>query len=71
QELIDHIIDHCYWTASGSLKSCGLVCKRWLGRSRYHLFSHVHLPNPQLQYFVDVVESSSESLPILSFIRKL
>jgi hypothetical protein len=71
QELIDEIIDHCYGGPGGAaaVNTCGLVCKRWLPRSRSHLFSRVILDADNLPPFIDLVDSSSS--PILSFIRHL
>ncbi|KAJ6605302.1 hypothetical protein DFH09DRAFT_1422303 [Mycena vulgaris] len=73
QELVDHIIDSC-WTLpdrrlTKAMESCGLVCKRWVRRTRYHLFSTVSLNSDKLESFVNLVESSP--LPILSFVRHL
>ncbi|KAJ6605311.1 hypothetical protein DFH09DRAFT_202770 [Mycena vulgaris] len=72
QELVDHIIDSRWILADEppkAMKSCGLVCKRWLPRTRYHLFSAVCLTTYKAPYLVNLVESSP--LPILSFIRHL
>ncbi|KAJ7621816.1 hypothetical protein B0H17DRAFT_1188385 [Mycena rosella] len=69
QELADQVID---WVADEGLmhmRICSLVCKRWLHRTRCHLFSTVLLTTENLRAFIDLVESSS--LPILSFIRHL
>ncbi|KAJ7250168.1 hypothetical protein B0H12DRAFT_1219766 [Mycena haematopus] len=70
QELVDDVIDS--WAlvdldSADSMKVCGLVCKRWLPRSRFHLFSQVALDADNLRSFVDIIDSSS--LPILSFIQ--
>ncbi|KAJ7474046.1 hypothetical protein FB451DRAFT_1558302 [Mycena latifolia] len=69
QELVDHIIDCCHLADKDTMSSCGLVCKRWLPRSRCHLFSKVSLNPDSLRSFVDLIDSSS--FPILSFIRHL
>ncbi|KAJ6468710.1 hypothetical protein DFH09DRAFT_1222093 [Mycena vulgaris] len=69
QELYDLLIDSCHLADPKSMKACGLVCRRWLPRSRYNLFSSVYLSARTLASFVDLVEASS--LPILSFIRAL
>jgi hypothetical protein len=70
-ELLDKIID--VWvladTHGNAMKSCALVCRRWLPRSRWHLFSKVSLTATTLASFVDLVESSS--FPILSCIQHL
>lgn len=42
QELVDAIIDYLF-DDHDTLKSCALVEKRWLKRSRYHLFFHFTL----------------------------
>ncbi|KAJ7861051.1 hypothetical protein B0H13DRAFT_2073157, partial [Mycena leptocephala] len=69
QELIDQIIDCWNLAEKDAMGPCGLVCKIWLPRSRYHLFSRVSVNTRNLQSFVDVVESSSS--PILTFIQHL
>jgi hypothetical protein len=48
QELIDKIIDHVRWNelhrpGSGVMRTCSLISRTWLPRSRYHLFDHVTL----------------------------
>lgn len=67
QELTDKVVDHS--TDNKALKTCGLVCKAWLPRSRYHLFSRVILTAQNLTSFVDLIDSSS--LPLLPFVRYL
>ncbi|KAJ7638055.1 hypothetical protein B0H17DRAFT_1149298 [Mycena rosella] len=69
QELADQIINWVAAEDSMHLCICNLVCKRWLHRTRYYLFSRVHLNTKSLRYFVDLVERSA--LPILCFIRHL
>ncbi|KAF8129640.1 hypothetical protein K438DRAFT_1999766 [Mycena galopus ATCC 62051] len=60
QEIIDYVID---FTVPGGIKACGLVCRGWLPRSRYHLFSKLVLTRNNLSAFVDIVDTSP--LPIL------
>ncbi|KAJ6459648.1 hypothetical protein C8R45DRAFT_1030620 [Mycena sanguinolenta] len=72
QELVDYVIE--FWVRADlddaePMKVCGLVCKRWLPRSRCHLFSRVTLGAPNLRSFVDIIDSTS--LPILSYIQHL
>ncbi|KAJ6568989.1 hypothetical protein B0H19DRAFT_689802 [Mycena capillaripes] len=71
QELVDDVIDHCDVEIGGTavMKTCGLVCKRWLPRSRLHLFTRVILDADNLLPFIDIINSSSS--PILSSIRHL
>ncbi|KAJ7939200.1 hypothetical protein B0H13DRAFT_2300952 [Mycena leptocephala] len=71
QELIDKVMNDCSAGPGGAaaLKACGLVCKRWLPRSRYHVFSRIILDADNLPLFIDIVDSSS--LPILSFVQHL
>ncbi|KAJ7621809.1 hypothetical protein B0H17DRAFT_1219303 [Mycena rosella] len=72
QELVDHIIDDYYALADRTeraMESCGLVSKRWLRRSRYHLFSRVTLSTGNLRTFVDLIEMSP--LELLPLIRQL
>ncbi|KAJ6607169.1 hypothetical protein B0H10DRAFT_2228178 [Mycena sp. CBHHK59/15] len=70
QELVDHLID-LYRDTDGpiGMQKRGLVSKRWLPRSRYHLFSRVSLHEANLPTFVDLVRTSL--LPTLSFIQQL
>jgi len=67
QELIDQVVDHWCLEDPKGMKPCGLVSKRWLPRSRYHLFSSVLLDAQNLHSFVALVDTSS--LPILEFVR--
>jgi hypothetical protein len=69
QELVDSIIDWSAVDDPSAMKPCGLVCTRWLPRSRYNLFRSVCLTDGNLRPFVDIVETSQH--PILSFIRHL
>ncbi|KAJ7111290.1 hypothetical protein C8R44DRAFT_985472 [Mycena epipterygia] len=69
QELIDHVVDHWHLADPKGMKPCGLVCQRWLHRSRYHLFSNVSLDPENLPGFIDLIDTSS--LPILVFIKHL
>ncbi|KAJ7138234.1 hypothetical protein C8R44DRAFT_976041 [Mycena epipterygia] len=73
QELVDEVIDDVAATANTkTIATCGGVCRRWVPRSRKHLFSHITFSNTDpatIQSFVDMVEGSS--VPILSFIRSL
>ncbi|KAJ7474059.1 hypothetical protein FB451DRAFT_1367080 [Mycena latifolia] len=69
QELVDHFIDCWNVVDKDAMSSCSLVCKHWVPRSRYHLFSDVSLNIDNLRSLVDLVEPSS--LPILSYIRHL
>ncbi|KAJ7461311.1 hypothetical protein B0H11DRAFT_2056729 [Mycena galericulata] len=55
--------------AQRAVKICGLVCRQWLTRSRYHLFRRVTLTAKNLGPFVDLVDTSF--LPILPLIRLL
>ncbi|KAJ7746019.1 hypothetical protein B0H16DRAFT_1557477 [Mycena metata] len=44
QELTDKVIDAVYFDAgSKCMKTCSLVCRQWLPRSRLHLFSTLRL----------------------------
>ncbi|KAJ7120195.1 hypothetical protein C8R44DRAFT_877645 [Mycena epipterygia] len=69
QELIDKIIDDWHLVDPSGMKQCSLVCKRWVFRSRYNLFSNVYLTTENLRPFVEFVKTSSP--PILSFVRHL
>ncbi|KAJ7115234.1 hypothetical protein C8R44DRAFT_984009 [Mycena epipterygia] len=72
QELVDHVIDHWYLADPDGMKPCGLVCKRWLPRSRYNFFSIVHLDAgilSNLSKLLDVIDASD--FPILACIQHL
>ncbi|KAJ7877631.1 hypothetical protein B0H13DRAFT_1631617 [Mycena leptocephala] len=68
QELVEKVVDHRYADMS-SVKTCGFVCKRWLFRSRFHLFSRIILDANNLALFTSIVDSSPS--PILVFFRHL
>ncbi|KAJ7449423.1 hypothetical protein B0H11DRAFT_2202098 [Mycena galericulata] len=68
QELIDKVLDQLP-TDGTDIGIYGLVCKGWLPRSRYHLFSTVDLTAENISAFVDLVDASS--LPLLTYIRHL
>ncbi|KAJ6571485.1 hypothetical protein B0H19DRAFT_1255454 [Mycena capillaripes] len=69
QELVDLVIDNIAATArTRDIDSCGRVCRRWLPRSRMHLFSGISLSNPKstaIQSFLDLIDASSEDIPSL------
>ncbi|KAJ7741206.1 hypothetical protein DFH07DRAFT_59551 [Mycena maculata] len=71
QELLDQIIDStCHNPEDlASTNICGLVCKRWLPRSRYHIFSTVTLTANNFGSFVDLLDTSF--LPILPLVQHL
>ncbi|KAJ7083530.1 hypothetical protein C8R44DRAFT_53531 [Mycena epipterygia] len=69
QELIDQVIDFWHRADPKGMSPCGLVCKRWLRRSRYHLFSDVSLDIENLPGFIDLIDTST--LPILGFVQYL
>ncbi|KAJ7442299.1 hypothetical protein FB451DRAFT_1297728 [Mycena latifolia] len=76
QELVDLVIDEVA-TARPDTKdvgACGRVCRRWLLRSRMHLFSRIRIrlsrADPAaIQSFLDIVDASL--VHILSFVRSL
>jgi hypothetical protein len=69
QELVDSIIDWSAVEDQDTMKPCGLVCKRWLPRSRYNLFRTICLTASNLRSFVDIINTSHH--PILSFVQHL
>ncbi|KAJ7018674.1 hypothetical protein C8F04DRAFT_1198631 [Mycena alexandri] len=73
QELVDQVIDDVAASKSiADLKTCGSVCRRWLHRSRSHLFCHITLRCTRpiaLRRFMNLVDGSS--VPILSFVQSL
>ncbi|KAJ7223568.1 hypothetical protein GGX14DRAFT_351993, partial [Mycena pura] len=48
-EISDCVIDHLS-TDKTALKACGLACRQWLPRSRFHLFREVRLFQLHTQY---------------------
>ncbi|KAJ7160577.1 hypothetical protein C8R43DRAFT_1233788 [Mycena crocata] len=67
-ELVDRIIDDLS-SDLAAVKTCGLVCRRWLPRSRFHLFSeiklqvgepssHMNQPPNTMQSFWELLETS-------------
>ena len=46
QELLDHVVDLLH-DKRGALKSCCLVSKSWIPRTRKHLFAHLQLSTPE------------------------
>ncbi|RDB25608.1 hypothetical protein Hypma_006886 [Hypsizygus marmoreus] len=56
-EIVDAVIDQLYLDVE-TLGICGLVCSEWLNRSRYHLFSTLHLWPSRMHSFRLLVESS-------------
>ncbi|KAJ7083863.1 hypothetical protein C8R44DRAFT_894307 [Mycena epipterygia] len=69
QELIDHVIDKWKIEDFTGMKPCSLACKRWLHRTRFHLFFRVYLDAENLCGFINLVDMST--LPILAFIQHL
>ncbi|KAJ7151781.1 hypothetical protein C8R43DRAFT_1067344 [Mycena crocata] len=70
QELVDHIIDNFNLPKDyRNLSSCSLVSKRWLPRSRSHIFSDVALKSSDhLRSFLNRIHSCPS---ILSLIKDL
>ncbi|KAJ7115317.1 hypothetical protein C8R44DRAFT_880627 [Mycena epipterygia] len=74
QELVDEIIDNVGSSSANKtdIATCGLVCRRWLRRSRIHLFSNITLSNAEsrmVDLFFHFIDTSSHSL--LSFAQAL
>ncbi|KAJ6483080.1 hypothetical protein C8R45DRAFT_1215025 [Mycena sanguinolenta] len=73
QELVDLVIDHVAATTNrGDIGSCGCVCRRWLPRSRMHLFSRITLSTSHrdaVQVLMDLIDASCSD--ILSLVRTL
>ncbi|GBE78947.1 hypothetical protein SCP_0201440 [Sparassis crispa] len=68
-ELTDRIIDYLS-DDHASLRSCSLTSHAWLPRSRFHLFSNMHVEeNERLGSLVDV--SYSNGAPPLDLVRSL
>ncbi|KAJ6501779.1 hypothetical protein DFH09DRAFT_298370 [Mycena vulgaris] len=73
QELVDRFIDDL-GSDRAALKTCGLVCREWAPRSRFHLFSEVKLQvgilrSRSAETFLCLVDTSS--FDILAVIRRL
>ncbi|KAF7367808.1 hypothetical protein MSAN_00845000 [Mycena sanguinolenta] len=73
QELVDLVIDNVAATGkSRDIGSCGAVCRRWLPRSRMHLFSQITLSNSSpatIPRLINLVDASPSN--ILSFVQTL
>ncbi|KAF7369105.1 hypothetical protein MVEN_00237700 [Mycena venus] len=55
QELVDEMLDHLDHV---SLKTCSLVCRAWLARSRSHVFGTCSLDPTNILGFRDLLQSS-------------
>ncbi|KAJ7466773.1 hypothetical protein B0H11DRAFT_2197455 [Mycena galericulata] len=67
-DLSDLVIDHLA-TETAALKACGLVCKQWFPRSRFHLFSELNLQVGSAlknKGFVDV-DTMDEFMDVMDF----
>ncbi|KAJ7115316.1 hypothetical protein C8R44DRAFT_855338 [Mycena epipterygia] len=74
QELVDQIIDYIGPSNKADVAACGLVCRRWLPRSRFHLFSSITLSDSEsdqqnVDSFFPLLDTSSSLL--LSFVQVL
>lgn len=67
-ELVDTVVDFLH-ADKDSLLACSLTCKAWLPASQYHLFYEIALTPPELQTFLEYIDSSSSS--IVTLIRRL
>ncbi|KAJ7223572.1 hypothetical protein GGX14DRAFT_165461 [Mycena pura] len=78
-EVLDCVVDHLS-TDRSALKACGLTCRQWLPRSRFHLFREVRLSvgrgivaantaRNNMDRFLEVVDTSFSD--ILAMIRIL
>ncbi|KAF7365553.1 hypothetical protein MVEN_00428600 [Mycena venus] len=54
QELVDETLDRLKGESS-SLKSCSLVCRSWVLRSRRHLFEHIRLDSRNILVLRDLL----------------
>ncbi|KAG5646141.1 hypothetical protein DXG03_004380 [Asterophora parasitica] len=55
-EVVDSVID-CFSSDMKALGICSLVCSEWLHRSRFHLFSTVHLSSWRIRTFSELIRS--------------
>ncbi|KAJ7115315.1 hypothetical protein C8R44DRAFT_739905 [Mycena epipterygia] len=76
QELVDEIIDNVGSPSYNKrdVATCGLVCRGWLPRSRFRLFSSITLSNSgsgghNVDSFFHLLDTSSH--PLLSFVEAL
>ncbi|KAJ6605367.1 hypothetical protein DFH09DRAFT_1121268 [Mycena vulgaris] len=73
QELVDLLIDLVSEATEDdditSAAICGLVCKTWLPRSRFHVFRRVRLDGFRLASLLDIAGNSS--LELLSLTRRV
>ncbi|KAJ7115325.1 hypothetical protein C8R44DRAFT_855345 [Mycena epipterygia] len=69
QELIDEILDSIGSVNKADIGTCGLVCKRWLPRSRFHLFSSITVSADNVDAFLQL--SATSTPPLFSFVQSL
>ncbi|KAJ7461522.1 hypothetical protein FB451DRAFT_1268457 [Mycena latifolia] len=70
QELVDLVIDEVAATVNTQdIGSCSRVCRRWLPRSRKHLFQRITLSHAALLEILDLMDASPA--PLLPFVRSL
>ncbi|KAJ6505416.1 hypothetical protein C8R45DRAFT_972622, partial [Mycena sanguinolenta] len=73
QELVDLVIDDVAATSNArDIGACGAVCRRWLPRSRIHLFSQITVSNSSpvtIPKLINLVDASPSN--ILCFVRTL
>ncbi|THU90327.1 hypothetical protein K435DRAFT_676238, partial [Dendrothele bispora CBS 962.96] len=64
-EIVDLIIDELYGFRP-DLKTCALVCRSWVSRSRFHLFSTICLSNRQnkASLFLALCASPHSTIPL-------
>ncbi|KAJ6605332.1 hypothetical protein DFH09DRAFT_1017893 [Mycena vulgaris] len=64
QELVDTIVDDASEDLY-AMKTCGLICKSWLPRSRFHLFSRVVIDADNLPELINILDTSPLPYPLL------
>ncbi|KAJ7609449.1 hypothetical protein FB45DRAFT_1066853 [Roridomyces roridus] len=68
-ELVDQVMDAVSLLDGDRLRiaSCGLVCRQWLPRSRFHVFQYLWLDASRLDSLLTLVETSSS--PLLAIVH--
>ncbi|CAL1710328.1 unnamed protein product [Somion occarium] len=57
-EIQERILDHCAVSKANNsiMYSCTLVCRAWVPRAQYHLFSSVFLNRTNIRLFISAIE---------------
>ncbi|KAJ7609452.1 hypothetical protein FB45DRAFT_1126799 [Roridomyces roridus] len=75
QEVIDLVLDEVAVSSDmdhpghSSIAKCGLVCRRWASRSRFHILRELWCEGPEIEQFLSLLDTSS--FPLLAMARSL